>query len=88
MLLCSYAVLLLCSAASVRAVELPKTAKLVPPETVLLVNVEDFGRLKTKFEGTSIFRLYKDPAMKAFVDDFKAKWQEKVAESDNELRKP
>ncbi|MHC4120929.1 MAG: DUF3352 domain-containing protein [Planctomycetota bacterium] len=84
-LLCSYAVFLLCSAASVRAAKLPRTAKLVPPETVLLVNIEDFNRLKTDFEKTSIFRLCKDPAMKAFIDDFKAKWREKVDESDNEL---
>jgi hypothetical protein len=85
MLLCSYALFLLCPPAGVRAAELPKTAKLVPPGTVLLVNVEDFGRLKTMFEKTSLFKLYKDPAMKAFVEDFKTKWQEKVRESDNEL---
>ncbi|MEA3225859.1 MAG: DUF3352 domain-containing protein, partial [Planctomycetota bacterium] len=85
MLLCSYAVLILCSAVSVRAAALPKTAKLVPPGTVLLVNVEGFGQLKTMFEKTSIFKLYKDPAMKAFIEDFQSNWQEKVAESDNEL---
>jgi len=85
MFLCSSALFVLCLPAGVRAAELPKTAKLVPPETVLLVNVEDFGRLKTMFEKTSLFKLYKDPAMKAFVEDFKTKWQEKVRESDNEL---
>ncbi len=85
MLLCSYALFLLCRPAGVRAAELPRTAKLVPPETVLLVNVEDFSRLKTMFEKTSLFKLYKDPAMKAFVEDFKSNWQEKIRESDNEL---
>jgi len=85
MFLCSSTLFVLCLPAGVRAAELPKTAKLVPPETVLLVNVEDFGRLKTMFEKTGLFKLYKDPAMKAFVEDFKTKWQEKVRESDNEL---
>jgi len=85
MFLCSYALFLLCQPAGVCAAELPKTAKLVPPGTVLLVNVEDFSRLETMFEKTSLFKLYKDPAMKAFVEDFKNKWQEKVRESDNEL---
>jgi len=85
MFLCFYALFLLCPPTGIRAAELPKTAKLVPPETVLLVNVEDFGQLKTMFEKTSLFRLYKDPAMKAFIEDFKTKWQEKVRESDNEL---
>jgi len=85
MFLCSYTLFCLCQPAGVRAADLPKTAKLVPPETVLLVNVEDFGQLKTMFEKTSLFKLYKDPAMKAFVEDFNAKWQEKVKESDNEL---
>ncbi len=85
MLLCSYVLFLLCAPAGVRAAELPKTAKLVPPGTVLLVNVEDFSQLTTMFEKTSLFKLYKDPVMKAFIEDFKTNWQEKVKESDNEL---
>ena len=85
MLLCSYALFLLCPPAGIHAAELPRTAKLVPPGTVLLVNVEDFSRLQSMFEKTSLFKLYKDPAMKAFVDDFKSNWQEKIKESDNEL---
>ena len=85
MLLCSCALFLAFPPDGIRAAEMPEIARLVPPETVLLINIEDFGRLKAKFEQTSIFKLYKDPAMKAFVEDFKTKWQEKVAESDNEL---
>lgn len=85
MLLCSYVLFLLCPSAGVRAAELPRTARLVPPGTVLLVEVENFSQLQTMFEKTSLFKLYKDPAMKAFVEDFKAKWQEKVRDSDNEL---
>ncbi|MHC4328991.1 MAG: DUF3352 domain-containing protein [Planctomycetota bacterium] len=84
MLLCSCALALLCTPADVHAVELPETAKLVPPETVLLVDIGNFSKLKAQFEKTSIYRLYKDPAMKAFVDDVKAKWQEKLNEADDD----
>lgn len=83
--LCSYILFLLCSPSGVRAAQLPKVARLVPPETVLLVNVDDFSRLQTMFEKTSFFKLYKDPAMKAFIEDFKSNWQEKARELDNEL---
>jgi len=59
--------------AKAAAAVLPETAKLVPPETVLLVNINDFGQLKQQFEKTNLYNLYKDPAMAAFVDDAKAK---------------
>jgi hypothetical protein len=77
--------MLLSSPASVSAVELPGTAKLVPPETIVMVNIDNFSQLRTQFEKTSLYKLYKDPAMKAFVDDVKAKWQEKKQKSENEL---
>ncbi|TKJ39486.1 MAG: hypothetical protein CEE38_01765 [Planctomycetes bacterium B3_Pla] len=80
MLLCSCALMLLCTPVAVHAVELPETAKLVPPETVMLVDIGNFSQLKAQFEKTSIYRLYKDPAMKAFVDDIKAKWQKTLTE--------
>lgn len=85
MLLCSCALMLLCSSSSVWAQKLPDTAKLIPPETVLLVDVDDFDRLRTQFERTNFYKLYKDPAMAAFVDDFKTKWREKIRKPDNEL---
>lgn len=64
---------------------LPATAKLVPPETILLVNVEDFNQTQRQFEKTSFYRLYKDPAMAAFVDDAKAKWREKLPQQNNKI---
>ena len=96
MLLCSCALMFLCSstlrrqsfgasATSVRAGTLPNTAKLIPPETILLVDVDDFDRLRTQFEGTNFYKLYKDPAMAGFVDEFKTKWREKIRKPDNEL---
>ena len=85
MLLCSCVFMCLFSSNSVWAQKLPDTAKLVPPETILLVDFDDFGRLRTQFEGTNFYKLYKDPAMAAFVDDFKTKWREKIRKPDNEL---
>jgi len=71
--------------ASAQAEALPEAAKIVPPETVLLVEVDNFGQLKEQFERTSFYKLYKDPAMAAFVEDFKNKWREKMRELDNEI---
>ncbi len=84
-LLYSCALILLCSSTSVRAETLADTAKLIPPETILLMNINDFSRLKSQFEKTNFYKLCKDPAMAAFVDDFKNKWQEKIRKLDNEL---
>jgi hypothetical protein len=76
-----------CALPCAQAGTLPKTAKLVPPETLLLVDVEDFSQLKAQFEKTNLYRLYNDPAMATFVEDFKAKWRDKVREMDNEILK-
>jgi hypothetical protein len=64
---------------------LPQTAKLLPPDTAFVVNIENFGRLKGQFEKTDLFQLYRDPPMAAFVNHFKKNWQEKIRESDSEL---
>ena len=80
-------IFVVCASACAQAGTLPKTAKLVPPETLLLVDVDDFSRLKTQFEKTNLYKLYKDPAMAAFVESFKAKWREKLLELDNEILK-
>ncbi|HUT45164.1 MAG TPA: DUF3352 domain-containing protein [Sedimentisphaerales bacterium] len=85
MLLCSCALMLLCVPASVSAIELPKTAKLVPPETILLVDINNFNQLWEQIEKTNFYQLYKDPAMAAFIDNFKTKWQEKKQESEREF---
>ena len=68
-----------------RAIDLPKTAKLVPPETIVLVDIEDFSRLRQQFEKTDIYKLYKDPAMAAVVEDFKTKRRERIRKIDNEF---
>jgi hypothetical protein len=69
--------------ASAAAKVLPKTARLIPPETVFLVDVDDFNELKTQFEKTNLYKFYKDPAMAAFVEDFKTKLREKIQQLDD-----
>jgi hypothetical protein len=83
MFFCYCALGLLSLSASARAKALPRTAKLLPPETILLMNIDDFQQLKTQFEKTSLYRFYTDPAMAAFVDDAKAKWREKIQKLDD-----
>ena len=75
-----YAVVLLYSVVPVQAKILPGTAALIPPETVLLVDIENFSQLKQQFEQTKAYKLYKDASMKAFVEDFKGKLREKIEE--------
>jgi hypothetical protein len=77
--------MLLSAAASVSAIELPKTAKLVPPETILLADINNFNQLWAQFEKTNIYQLYEDPAMAAFINNFKTKWREKKQEPDKEF---
>ena len=67
------------------AVELPKTAKLAPPETVLLVDIDNFSRLQYQFEKTNSYKLYKDPAMAAFIEHFKTKLKEKIRKKSGNL---
>jgi len=85
MFLCSCAVMLLCSSVSVRAETLPETARLLPPETILLVDIDDFSQLRTQFEKTDFYKFYKDRAMAAFFDDFKTKGSERIREQDNKV---
>jgi len=61
---------------------LPSTAKLVPPETVFLADVDNFSQLKAQFEKTNLYKLYKDPAMAAFVENAKAKLKERIQKFD------
>ena len=86
-LLCISLLTFLFSPVSLRAAELPNTAKLVPPETIVLVDIDNFSQLKAQFEKTVLYKFYKDPAMKPFFDDLKAKWQKKKDEAGNELFK-
>ena len=83
--LCALALMLLCSASAVGAYTLPKTAKLVPPETIVLIDIDNFQQLRTQFEKTNLYKLYKDPAMAAFFNTCKTKWREKKNILDSEI---
>jgi hypothetical protein len=83
--LCRCILLPLCICNSLRAATLPPAAKLVPPETALLVEIEDFSKFREAFSTTPLFKLYKDPAMSAFVEDFKTKFREQIKQRDNEI---
>ncbi len=74
--------LLLFLSAFAQAVPLANTAKLVPAETTLLINVENFSQLKAQFEKTNLYKLYKDPAMAAFFADAREKWRQKIQKLD------
>ncbi|MFH1370411.1 MAG: hypothetical protein ABII09_03890 [Planctomycetota bacterium] len=66
--------------AAAEAAVLPKTAELVPAETVVLVDISDVNQLVGKFEKSPVYKLYKDPAMSAFVENLTGKWREKTRE--------
>ena len=67
------------------AAGLPKAAGLVPPETIVLVEVPDFSQLRSQFEKTSLYKFYKDPAMKRFIESVKTDRREKISESKNAI---
>ena len=71
----------------VHAVTLPEAAKVVPAETAFLIEVDNFSQLEGQFKKTNLYKLYKDPAMTAFVEHLEEKWNEKLAEQDDELIK-
>jgi len=64
------------------AVELPITAKIVPADTVLLLEINDFQQFKARFEKTNLYRLYSDPAMEAFIKDSEKKWRQEISRLD------
>ncbi len=77
-----FSISLFCAATS-GAETIGDIAKLVPPETVLLTEIGNFEELTTQFQKTYFYKLYKDPAMAEFVQDFDKKWRQKVREFDN-----
>lgn len=57
---------------------LSKTAELVGADTVLLVDIGDFNQFRSKLEKTGIYKLYNDPSMSAFANNFTSKVSEKM----------
>ena len=79
--------MLLCLCAGVQAVDLPGTAQLLPPETLLFVDIPNFTQLTEQFKKTNYYKLYKDPALAPFVDDLKGKLAEEIKKSEDQLVK-
>ncbi len=61
----------------------PKTARIIPPETIVLVDIENFSQLQQQYEKTNFYKLYKDPAMAEFFENVKSKLREKVGKLDS-----
>jgi hypothetical protein len=85
MFLCSCAFVFLCASVGVWAADLPRTAQLLPPETVLLVDIPDFTQLTEQFKKTNLYKLYKDPAMAAFIEDAKEKIRAQIKKSEDKF---
>jgi len=94
MFLCSCAFVFLCASVGVWAADLParqtlaglpRTAQLLPPETVLLVDIPDFTGLTEQFKKTNFYKLYKDPAMAAFINDTKERIRAEIKKSDDKF---
>jgi len=85
MLLCSFGLILLCSSIVAVAVDLPRTAELLPSETVLLIDIPDFTQLAGQFKKTDFYKFYKDPAMAALLDDTKERIREQLKEMNSEF---
>jgi len=64
------------------AAKLPETSALIPAETILVVNADNFAELHSRFEKTDTYRLYTDPSMARFVEDLKSKLEKSVSEDD------
>jgi len=79
---CFFSVLLFITSC-LQAAQLPKVADLVPPETVLLIQTDDFKALKEQFEKTSYYKLYSDPVMAPFFEKVKSSLKQEMAKQDD-----
>jgi hypothetical protein len=81
-------IFIICAAVIVSDIraDLPKTAQLVPADTFLLVNIADFNGLMKKLEKIPLYRLYKDPAMRPFVENFTEKLIKKLKQDNAVLK--
>jgi hypothetical protein len=63
----------------------PDTAKIIPAQTMVLINISDANLLQKQFQNTNPYKLYKDPAMAPFINTFKDKWQQNLSQSQDEI---
>ena len=58
----------------------PPPEKLLPDDTLLVVTIPDFSKVRGTFKASSQNQAWTDPAFKPFKDDFLAKWKEQVTD--------
>ena len=73
------AALLLGISAATAAV--PSPSKLLPKDTLFVLAVPDWSKASDSMSGSSGGRLWSDPSMKAFRDNFEKKFSEKIVGS-------
>ncbi|HUA66757.1 MAG TPA: hypothetical protein VME24_12980 [Alphaproteobacteria bacterium] len=64
-------------AASFVSAAIPPAEALLPSDTLLVFSVPDFSAMRQSAQQSPDWLLWNDPAMKAFRDDFTAKWDQK-----------
>ncbi len=80
-------ILVFCPFYQATAVTLPDSARLVPEETIFLVNIENFEQLYQQLQNTNWGRLFNDPAMANFVKDIKSKSRARLEARGDEIAK-
>jgi len=83
----SFIALVSCLSGIVLGKALPETAKIVPPETIVLININDFTQLTNQFKKTNLYKLTQDPTMTEFINNFEANCKELMQQSENEITK-
>ncbi len=66
---------------------LQDAGKILPAETVALIQTKNFSQLVEQFQKTGYYALYKDPEMAAFIKSVAAKIDKKLEEADDESLK-
>lgn len=69
----------------VHSAPLPDSAKLLSPDTLLMLSVNDLQQARAQFEKTRWFDLYKDPAMQPFIEKAKSLLNDSVKDEEDEL---
>lgn len=70
-----------------KAATMPDVAKLLPPETVFVVEIPNCSQLKVQLEKTNFYKLYKDPAMAPLVKKIEETFEKSLSGENNALIK-
>jgi len=76
------AVLIIGASGIAVAKALPKTAKIIPMDTIALIDIENFSKTQQQFEKTNFYGLYKEPAMAVFFESVRGKLKDKAGKLD------